>query len=62
MKERIKVYNQEALQKLVYGNERYLSAATGLGDVSERIRQQTARTGQEPYAIVITCSDSRVIP
>ena len=62
MKERIKVYNQEALQKLVYGNERYLTAAAGLGDVSERIRQQTARTGQEPYAIVITCSDSRVIP
>ena len=52
----------EALQKLKEGNQRYLSAATCPGDVSQAIRQKTCNEGQHPYAIVITCSDSRVIP
>ena len=52
----------EALQKLKEGNQRYLSAATCPGDVSQAIRQKTCDEGQHPYAIVITCSDSRVIP
>lgn len=52
----------EALEKLKAGNQRYLSATTNPGDVSPKIRQKTCTEGQEPYAIVITCSDSRVIP
>ncbi len=31
-------------------------------DESAALRSRTARHGQEPYAIVIACSDSRVIP
>ena len=31
-------------------------------DEEARLRLLTARQGQEPYAIVIACSDSRVIP
>lgn len=52
----------EALQKLKDGNARYLDAKTSAGDVSVALRQKTATEGQFPYAIVITCSDSRVIP
>lgn len=53
---------EEALQKLKQGNEKYLNAVTGLGDISPAIRKDTCDNGQHPYAIVITCSDSRVIP
>ena len=52
----------EALKKLQEGNKRYLQAETNPGDVSPKIRQKTCDEGQIPYAIVITCSDSRVIP
>ena len=52
----------EALQKLKDGNQRYLTAMTNPGDVSPKIRQKTCDEGQVPYAIVVTCSDSRVIP
>lgn len=33
-----------------------------LGDISKEIRQRTSQHGQAPYAIIVTCSDSRVIP
>ena len=52
----------EAKKKLIEGNQKYLDAKAGTGDISKAIRLQTAEQGQNPYAIVITCSDSRVIP
>lgn len=52
----------EALQKLKEGNSRYLAAVSNPGDISPAIRQKTCDEGQSPYAIVVTCSDSRVIP
>ena len=52
----------EALQKLKEGNQRYLTAMTNPGDISPKIRQTTCDEGQTPYAIIVTCSDSRVIP
>ncbi|MCM1159253.1 MAG: carbonic anhydrase [Bacteroidales bacterium] len=52
----------EALQRLKEGNQRYLSAAANPGDISPQIRQTTCDEGQTPYAIIVTCSDSRVIP
>lgn len=52
----------QAMEKLQAGNESYLERQHALGDISPRIRKETALNGQHPYAIVITCSDSRVIP
>ncbi len=56
------VENQKVLEHLKKGNETYVNGSRQLGDVSAQIRLKTATDGQHPYAIVITCSDSRVIP
>lgn len=53
---------KEALLKLKKGNETYLNAASNPGDISPDIRKDTCENGQFPYAVVVTCSDSRVIP
>ncbi len=48
--------NHEIRERLISGNRMFISN----GDEDVRIR--TADQGQHPYAIVISCSDSRVIP
>lgn len=53
---------QEALDRLMEGNKKYLGAETGCGDISLASRIRTCSEGQSPYAIIIACSDSRVIP
>lgn len=53
---------ETALNRLMAGNKEYLIAKEGKGDISEEIRILTHEYGQKPYAIVIACSDSRVIP
>lgn len=52
----------QALEKLKNGNTLYLISKIGSGDISPCRRLDTSDNGQQPYAIVITCSDSRVIP
>ena len=53
---------KEALMKLISGNERYINETCKIGDISPEIRKDTTENGQHPFAIVITCSDARVIP
>ncbi len=53
---------QEALQKLREGNSAYLNARTSASDISPQRRHYTLKNGQKPYAVIISCSDSRVIP
>lgn len=49
--------NRTPIDRLCEGNRRYLTAQD---DAAPRL--ETAVNGQHPYAIVIACSDSRVIP
>ncbi len=51
----------EALQKLMDGNKRYVSGSLMKKDLGDTKRKELAK-GQKPFAIVITCSDSRVPP
>ncbi len=52
----------EALEKLKNGNKKYVELSKNIGDVSPEMRVKTATNGQSPFAIVVACSDSRVIP
>ena len=52
----------DALEKLKSGNLVYVSSKSSLGDISPQKRLYTSENGQRPYAVVIACSDSRVIP
>lgn len=62
MKHALNITAEAAIEKLKKGNEKYLQTHAYTGDVSEALRLLTAREGQSPYAIVVACSDSRVIP
>ncbi|MBR3267877.1 MAG: carbonic anhydrase [Oscillospiraceae bacterium] len=53
---------EKALNILKDGNELYLHAKIGCGNISQERRQITTEQGQHPYAVIVTCSDSRVIP
>lgn len=53
---------KEAKRMLDEGNKKYIDSKTGCGDISLPLRRKTASDGQHPYSIIVTCSDSRVIP
>lgn len=54
------LFSQEEINKLIEGNERYVTEKILQKDfVHER---SALLSGQKPYAIVLTCSDSRVPP
>lgn len=62
MPEKMGMTWQEALQKLKNGNEMWLKEREGqTGNVSVQ-SVKNHMSGQAPYAVVVTCSDSRVIP
>ena len=50
---------EQSLEKLLSGNENYLSGNI-TPNIDASLRTDLATNGQHPYAIVITCSDSRV--
>ncbi|MGH9381558.1 MAG: carbonic anhydrase [Thermoanaerobaculia bacterium] len=49
----------EALERLRAGNRRFV-AGVGRGDATNDARRRELTSGQEPFAIVLGCSDSRV--
>jgi carbonic anhydrase len=50
----------DVLRKLAQGNQDYISNRNKVGDISSQRRIDTVKNGQHPYAVVLTCSDSRV--
>lgn len=52
----------DALERLKQGNEIYVNSVKGVGDISPEKRLYTSEHGQKPYAVIVCCSDSRVIP
>ena len=51
-----------ALQRLKEGNKIYVNSSKGEGDISPERRLDTYKNGQKPYAVIVSCADSRVIP
>jgi carbonic anhydrase len=51
---------EEALQRLRDGNRRFLTEIGGSDAVNNQSRRRELAAGQEPFAIILGCSDSRV--
>ena len=52
----------EALQKLMDGNKRYVDQQMVAAKQSDVKARESLAKGQKPYAIILSCSDSRVPP
>jgi carbonic anhydrase len=50
----------EALERLRDGNRRFVSNAGGHDSLASEARRAEVASGQEPFAIILGCSDSRV--
>jgi carbonic anhydrase len=51
---------QEALERLCEGNRRFVSDIRSQGTLPSQTRRRELAAGQEPFAIILGCSDSRV--
>jgi carbonic anhydrase len=51
---------REALERLREGNQRFISSELGASSALSHTRRAELTAGQEPFAIVLGCSDSRV--
>lgn len=61
MSDHIGIGADEALAKLKAGNARYIHSSSNPGDDSEA-KRASLYDEQHPYAVVLSCSDSRVVP
>ena len=52
---------QESLNRLKEGNARFVTDKLN-GKLQDSSRRESLISGQEPFAIVLSCSDSRIVP
>jgi carbonic anhydrase len=52
----------EALQKLMDGNKRFVQSQANSQKLCDITTRRKLTKGQQPYAVILTCSDSRVPP
>jgi carbonic anhydrase len=57
---RLVVSAREALERLREGNRRFVSGVRGSETLPNQTRLRELAAGQEPFAIILGCSDSRV--
>ena len=50
----------EALERLQQGNQRFVSGVRSLDTLTSQMRRDEHLAGQNPFAIILGCSDSRV--
>ena len=50
---------REALAKLKSGNERFVSNVRSIESLAPQLRRENLLEGQNPFAVVLSCSDSR---
>lgn len=50
----------DALERLREGNRRFVSGVSSLGSVISQTRRAELEAGQQPFAVILGCSDSRV--
>lgn len=58
----VKVSPDQALQMLIEGNKRFVAGKALAPDLSKERRAELAQKGQFPFAVVLSCADSRVPP
>lgn len=51
-----------AMEKLVEGNRRFVTGTLSAKDLGRDKREDLLKNGQHPFAVIVTCSDSRVPP
>lgn len=56
------ISGNEALQLLEDGNKRFTTGNPAVKDIGKARRDELLSKGQKPFAIIVTCSDSRVPP
>src|SRR5512143_1263877 len=61
MSNAIDITGDEALQRLIEGNERFLKGEAHISSLPRETLAELAR-GQHPFATILGCSDSRVPP
>ncbi|MDP4145412.1 MAG: carbonic anhydrase [Bacillota bacterium] len=52
----------EAKKLLVEGNNRFSANKAAMKNISSERREELSKKGQHPFAIIVSCSDSRVPP
>ncbi|MDH5454602.1 MAG: carbonic anhydrase [Gammaproteobacteria bacterium] len=54
------ISSAEALQRLRDGNRRFVAGASSINDALSAARRAELVDGQNPFAVILACSDSRV--